>query len=314
MSRFGVWWMAEPNRSPTVDTAAGQPLSKVFDIGMFIPHIGPNHPLLLGILLLTSSSQGHFGVASVEIQTNAGTGPVAVALQLVTNPQLNCGDISFFPVPMPTGVLLAPNTVVAGLTLGDLIAGFLSMLVTTIATAAIGFLLNKLGGPLVKWTGGKIFNLVDDLVGRMIMRLPDRFFRAYFQGTFMAAILHTRFGTHADKLFDMLLGWAVGSPTGYAISSSPSPLVNSLGWIQDWADGVGKSIDQHANQWGINDYLNNTALVPTYPYTVPAPVAEVPLSLMQAPLNVAKSVADPAANTVEPVSDFLEKLFTGKSH
>src|SRR5262245_1926935 len=85
VARLGPWWMAKDQESEKVDTAAGVPLSKVFDIGMLIPHIGANSPLLMLLLTLKSSSQGHFGVASVRTDK----GPVAVGLFLVANPQLD---------------------------------------------------------------------------------------------------------------------------------------------------------------------------------------------------------------------------------
>lgn len=327
VSRVGPWWMAEPNRSTMVETAAGQPLSKVFDIGMFIPHLGPNHPLLLVILLLTSSSQGHFGVSSVEIQVNAGKGPVAVALALVVNPQLNCNDRMFFPIPLPTGILITPNTVVAGLTLGDLLAGLLSMVITSAVTAVIGLALNKIAGPVVKWVGGRFVNLSHSLLGRIVMRMPDRYFRVFFQGTLIGAILAKRFGPHADALFGMLLGWSVGSPTGYAFPFAPLPGVlenlfpsvqqpdtSAIGPIQGLTDTLGKGVDGWANQWGLNDYFNDVALIPTFPVAMPVPASAVtgPLSAMQGPLDVGTAVADPVANFVEPVGDALQHIFTGK--
>lgn len=321
VSRVGPWWMAEPNRSTMVETAAGQPLSKVFDIGMLIPHIGPNHPLLLAILLFTSSSQGHFGVASVEIQVNAGKGPVAVALALVVNPQLNCNDRMFFPIPLPTGILITPNTVVAGLTLGDLLAGLLSMVITSVVTMAI----NKITG----WVGGRLANLSSSLLNRVIMRMPDRVFRVFFQGTLIGAILAKRFGPHADALFNMLVGWSVGSPTGYAFPFAPLPGVlgnlfpgvqqpdaSAIGPIQGLTEALGQGVDGWANQWGLNDYFNDVALIPTFPVAMPVPASAVtgPLSAMQGPLDAGTAVADPVANFVEPISDALEQLFTGKHY
>lgn len=79
MSQFFIWHEADAMRSPTVDTAAGQPLRKIFDIGRLIPHVGVNSPFIIGLLILGSSSQGHFGVSSVQMQTNDGQGPVAGA-------------------------------------------------------------------------------------------------------------------------------------------------------------------------------------------------------------------------------------------
>ena len=112
------------------------------DIQSLIPHI-PLSPActLAGLLTLFSGSKSHFGPRSVEVE---GT-PVAVALLGSVNVNLNCGDL-----PMPTGYVIAPNTVVAGMTLGDVIGGIFAMMADT----AMQYGMNKLLGPLGPAFGG----------------------------------------------------------------------------------------------------------------------------------------------------------------
>jgi hypothetical protein len=265
--RIGPWWMAEPRESPTVETAAGAAMAKIFDIGMFIPQLGVNSPIILAFLWLLSCSQAHFGVASVQIKTNDGQGPVAVALALVANPQLNCNDAlplpkiapEPLPLPLPTGILLAPNTVVAGLTLGDLLAGILSMVLTSVITGAIGAAVGALGKPLNA--------LASRIIGRTV-------------------------GPLGEKILGTLLGWVVGSPAGYSFSlPNLGSLLNSP-IIQGLSESAGSLVDSVANRWGLNDYFNDVALIPTFPLTGPVPAVPVPASAVEGPLSLLQGPLD----------------------
>ncbi len=106
------------------------------DIQSFIPHI-PLSPacLLAPVLTVFSGSKSHFGPRSVQVEG----APVAVALLGPVNLNLNCGDI-----PLPSGYVVAPNTVVAGMNLGDILGGLFAMA----TDAALQFAMNKLLLPL----------------------------------------------------------------------------------------------------------------------------------------------------------------------
>jgi hypothetical protein len=112
------------------------------DIQSLIPHI-PLTPAgaLAPVLTVFSGSKSHFGPRSVEVE---GT-PVAVALLGAVNVNLNCGDL-----PMPTGYVLAPNTVVAGMTLGDVLGGLFAMMADT----AMQYGMNAVLGPMGALGGG----------------------------------------------------------------------------------------------------------------------------------------------------------------
>jgi len=105
------------------------------DIQSLIPHIplAPPAIALAPVMTVFSGSKSHFGPRSVEVE---GT-PVAVGLLGIANLNLNCGDI-----PMPSGWVLAPNTVVAGMKLGDVLGGLFAMA----SDAAIQYAMNKVLG------------------------------------------------------------------------------------------------------------------------------------------------------------------------
>lgn len=118
------------------------------DIQNLIPHIplAPPAVALAPILMAFSGSKSYFGPRSVQVE---GT-PVAVALYGVVSANLNCGDI-----PLPSGVVIAPNTVVAGMTLGDILGAFMAMAFDAVMQAAINKLFSGMGStPSAAIAGG----------------------------------------------------------------------------------------------------------------------------------------------------------------
>lgn len=129
--------------------ANGRLMQRGTDIQSLIPH-APLSPavLLVPILTLFSGSKSHFGPRSVQAN---GT-PVAVAIAVVFNYNLNCGDI-----PMPTGIVLAPNTVVAGMTLGDVLGGIFAMAMDAAIQAALNYAAAGMpGSPLLQGVVGAL--------------------------------------------------------------------------------------------------------------------------------------------------------------
>jgi hypothetical protein len=82
-------------------------------------------------------------------------GNPAAALAIVVNPNLNCG----FPLPTPFGFVIAPTTHFVGMTLGDFVAGALSMAFDFLIQA----LLNKIG------------SVLGDLLGKAAGRIASKF-------------------------------------------------------------------------------------------------------------------------------------------
>lgn len=123
--------------TPTEKTMGIEIVCMGSDIANGIVHIPLplTHFLLAAIMTAFSGSKSHFGPASVQTPK----GPVGAALLVLVNYNLNCGT-----VPTPTGVVLAPNTVVAHMTLGDVIGGFIAMGVDIAVGAALNYLCGKL--------------------------------------------------------------------------------------------------------------------------------------------------------------------------
>src|ERR1700722_13883562 len=135
-------WVVPASTANSVKALYGRVMQRGTDIQNLIPHI-PLTPaaLLAGVLTGLSGSKSYFGPASVQ----ADKKPIAAAVAVVVNYNLNCGD-----VPTPTGIVVAPNTVVTGMTVGDILGGVFAML----TDAAIQTAMNLLLGDLGPWQAG----------------------------------------------------------------------------------------------------------------------------------------------------------------
>lgn len=106
---------ATVKNTPRVHVQFEDALQRSTDIGPLIPH--EQYNILMPFLLIGSKSKSPFGAGTVKVQGQS----VAVALFETTSINLNCDD----PVRLFTGVVTAPSTVRAGMTLGDVYAGML---------------------------------------------------------------------------------------------------------------------------------------------------------------------------------------------
>ncbi len=134
------------------------------DIGPLIPHI----PIpitactMVSIIMLCSGSKSYFGAAKVQ----ADGKPVAAALQIFVNPQLNCWDPPL--PPMPSGVVFTYGTVVVGLTIGDVIGGYLSMGFDLLVEWGLNVLGGKLGNLFIKKFFPKVGAIAAGLIGNAV--------------------------------------------------------------------------------------------------------------------------------------------------
>lgn len=119
-------------------------MQKGTDIGRFIVHVGNPANLKLPFIILGSGSKSPFGAGTVKIENKV----VATACLIMINKNLNCD----WPVKMPTGNVIAPNTVLAGMSLGDFVAGFINMGLDS----ALSFVVGKAFGEVGDKIGAKI--------------------------------------------------------------------------------------------------------------------------------------------------------------
>lgn len=153
MALFGTGLMS--SYAPSHNTMGmGCTMQQGTDIGTLIAHIGAPS-LTLPIEWVFSSSKSHFGVSRYKAEGK----PIAVALLLVANPNLNCGT----PLPTPTGVVLALNTHFVGMTLADFLGGLAFMAADFLLQAVLqklgdrgaGFIARRLVPPVMSRTAAK---------------------------------------------------------------------------------------------------------------------------------------------------------------
>lgn len=202
-------------QSKTVKAGWGYALGRQHDLGMGIYHFAAN--ILLPVVWAGAGNKAEFGCSTVSVDVDGSGMRMAVALVPVVglNLQLDCNN----PCPMPTSTCVASlNTVTAGFSLADCIAGFVSMAVdvaiTWLSSKIVGGIFKGIGAMLGKLNWGITVMLVAGVVGSRFPRAAE----------------------FVSQTASLLLGWLVGSPLGYSAGWSP---VGVLGGrandaINDW--------------------------------------------------------------------------------
>jgi len=116
----------------TVFTHFGWSMQRGTDIGPLIPHFPPGPNMLIPLIWVASASKSEWGSQQYLVKNK----PAACALLMVINPNLNCCD----PTPLPLDIVLGITTHFVGMTLGEIIAGALAMLMDMAIAAALNFL------------------------------------------------------------------------------------------------------------------------------------------------------------------------------
>ncbi|MCA9663432.1 MAG: hypothetical protein KC486_34195 [Myxococcales bacterium] len=261
MVHWGPWWMAGAKEAADVLMPPGRMMSSIFDIGMLIPHVPLCANVYFWLYILTSSSQAHFGVASVR----TSKGPIAAALMLYANPQLQCeGPLTMPPAPTaPTAMVLAPNTVVAGMTIGDVIAGFVTMALTSALTFGITHGLNV-----------AIPGLTNAIMNGLIRVVSPRVMLPAVVAGVAAATKFPATAAIARKIAETVIGFGIGSPMGYAFEGAPlgTSLDGAVPFGMPSVQDVGDSTrDWVGDPFGVQEYFDDVALLPPFPLG-PAPV------------------------------------------
>lgn len=251
---IGPWGALTGKPNPTEHSASGgQVMSQGTDIGPLIPHYNLTPPAppnsLIPILLLTSGSKSHFGAH----KSQAPKGPVAFAIAVVVNFNLDCAGPAW--PPLPAGVVITFNTHMTGATIGDIVSGFLHMIVD----AAIQFGLNRL------FASARIGNFFENLTQRAL----GPAFRALGYGNIQAMVQYGipglgRFGRNVGSMaeefvFNLMgtaVGVAIGSPLGYSAGqtqdqSAPGPVGGKVGDALDAAHGA---VQEYIDGPGPGDY------------------------------------------------------------
>lgn len=250
----------------------GFTMQKGTDIGFLIPHFGPPS-LLTPLDVIFSASKSYFGPAAIQAEGK----PIAAALLIVVNPNLNCGT----PIPVPFGAVLAINTHFVGMTLGDIIHGLLSGAIDFVIQWAIG----KIMGPLCDWIAGKIAPpLLSKAAAKALLRqqggVPNRIINQAARDlaaaraaqtsrllNMLPAALRSRpeaFNAVVNTTVGTVVGFFTGGPMGLDIGTFGAPTPG--GAVTDGSQGYLN--DSGVDQWGTG---GGSAPAPTNSGPAPSP-------------------------------------------
>ena len=168
---------------------------------------------LLPVILLSSASKSNFGSSKHLIKNK----PVAVALLILVNPNLNCGD----PVPAPLDGVIAITAHFVGMTWGDFFAGIFEMVLDIGLAWAIGKLCGKLDRISQRIYEKFLVGPLGSMLGRMgFGPISSWLLRHDFQ-----EMMFKGFGA---KLTKILGSDAIGSPLGYSFPINGFGIADSL--------------------------------------------------------------------------------------
>ncbi len=125
------------------------------DSGYLVPHVSiPINNVLLPVTIALGQSKVCFGSSKVLINVKGSPKQCGCCTFPVVPISLNmaCND----PCNYPSDIVIAPNTVEVGMTLGDIIAGIVSGAIDAAVSFALG------------WAAGKVSGLVVNAVARQI--------------------------------------------------------------------------------------------------------------------------------------------------
>jgi hypothetical protein len=201
---IGFAMKATSKASSTVKAGWGHALGRQHDIGMGIYHFAPN--ALLPLVWAGAGNKAEFGSSSVKVDVDGAGLRMAVALipGAGLNLQLDCNT----PCALPTSICVASlNTVMAGFSLADCLAGFAAM----IADIAVTYLSGKIAQGLVAGAGAVVAGILAEVAGGLEIML-------------VAGVAAAAFPTAAEflgKAAEQVVGWMIGSPLGYSFSWAP---------------------------------------------------------------------------------------------
>ncbi len=249
------WAMPTSKPTLTVLGPLGPLMQQGTDIGNFIPHIAVEY--LAVLYTATSGSKSEFGASTVLSQKK----PTAAAVLLVVNMNLNCSGAAMPPVP--SGFVIAPNTVSVGMTLGDILGGVFAMATDSL----IQFGLNKLFSS--GWASKRFITLQGPLIRALIPNAPR--FTSLVTALFGQSSRILSNPVVANTLAGIIpsaVATLIGSPLGYSLDRAPVNM--GAGAINNLAQAAGHSLGN-----SITSLFNDPA-TPEYPSPAPAGGASPP--------------------------------------
>jgi hypothetical protein len=244
------WALPTSKPTPTVLGPLGPLMKQGTDIGNFIPHIAVDYLALM--FTAGSGSKSEFGASTVLSEGD----PTAAALLLVLNLNLNCCGPTC--APLPSGFVIAPNTVSVGMTLGDILGGLLA----GATDCLIQFGLNRFFASNMM---SKFFVRLQGPLTRLLIPNAPRFtslVTAFFGQSSRILSNPVIANTLGNILPALAQTFFVGSPLGYSPDHAPANW--AAGEVNAGAQSIGHTVGN-----AISNLFNHPA-TPEYPSPAPA--------------------------------------------
>jgi hypothetical protein len=197
---MGFAMPATAKQSSTVKVGGGYAIGRQHDLGAGIYHFAPN--TLLPLIWAGAGNKAEFASSTVSIAVGKESLRMAVALipGVGLNPQLDCNE----PCPMPTSVCIASfNTVTAGFSAADCVAGFAAMT----ADIAASWMSSKIAGGACSKIAG--------ILGKSALGIQTML----VVGVAESAVPNST--EVVSQVAKLLMGWILGSPLGYSPGWAP---------------------------------------------------------------------------------------------
>jgi len=197
-----------------------QLLGKDNDSGLMVPHISiPPPNALVPIVIAFGGSKIMFGASTVKLDVDGAGVPMGACL--IPFVPLSRNQACNQPLNLPTDNVIAPNTVLVGLTLGDVIGG----VVNVVIDMGVSFALGKLGGK------------ISDKITQPIVAAALNKFGATFTSMAVGEVGEAV----TNALVDAVVGYGIGEADG-AISGAAGNAAGGEGW-SDTGTALGAWID-----------------------------------------------------------------------
>ena len=197
-----------------------QLLGKDNDSGLIVPHISiPPPNALVPIVIAFGGSKVMFGASTVKLDVDGAGVPMGACLLPFV--PLSRNQACNQPLNLPTDNVIAPNTVLVGLTLGDVIGGVVNIVIDM----GVSFALGKLGA-------GISSKVTQPIVAAALKK---------FGPTFATALAGETAEAVLNALVDAIVGYGVGEAEN-AASGASGNAAGGEGW-SDTGTALGGWID-----------------------------------------------------------------------
>lgn len=209
------------------------------DSGFVVPHIAiPPPSVLVPVVIAFGGSKPMFSASTVQIDVD-GVG-LAMAAGVIPYNFISFNQACNDPLNYPSDMVICPNTVVVGLTVGDFIGGLINVVVDCVISGIANkvgggvaeAIMNKIGGRIAAAFLGEFTESLTKIFGREaaermareagenIMERP--FYRAVREA--LGKITENLFGAGVDTG----LGWA-GAPSSGDLGSTAGRAIDAPG-------------------------------------------------------------------------------------